>query len=86
MQGAGISAKLIKVKTSYEVRAGDIVYADKNKNPGKLGGPIIAGIVTSCQTDKTEPWFWEICVKPACDFSNLRDVAVIIMNPKTQAD
>ena len=84
IKGTGTAAKLINVKSSYKIGVGDIVYADKET--GQLDVPIIAGIVTDCRIDDAKPLFWEISVKPACDFSSLRDVAIIIMNPRTKAD
>ena len=84
MAGTGTAAKLINVKSSYKVGVGDIVYADKKT--GQLDIPIIAGTVTDCRVDDAKPLFWKITIRPACDFSTLRDVAIIIMNPKTKAD
>ena len=84
MEGTGTAAKLTNVKSSYKVGVGDTVYTDID--PGQLDEPIIAGTVTGCRVDDAKPLFWEISVRPACDFSSLRDVAIIIMNPKTKAD
>jgi hypothetical protein len=50
------------------------------KRPGFLGTPVIVGMVTECESSKEDPLLWDITVKPACDISDLTEVAVIVMN------
>ncbi len=81
MQGKGNSSTKIQlVSTKYKIKIGDIVYAQKR--PGYLGTPVIAGTVAQCKSNDKNPLLWDITVKPACDIESLRDVAIIVMNPR----
>jgi rod shape-determining protein MreC len=81
MQGNGKnSTKVQLVSTKYKIKIGDIVYAQKR--PGFLGTPVIAGTVAQCKNNDKNPLLWDITVKPACDIESLRDVAIIVMNPR----
>jgi len=81
MQGNGSnSTKVHLVSTKYKIRIGDIVYAQKR--PGFLGTPVIVGTVDQCKSNDENPLLWDITVKPACDIESLRDVAVIVINPR----
>ncbi len=81
MQGNGNnSTKVHLVSTKYKIKIGDIVYAQKR--PGFLGTPVIAGTVAQCKSNDENPLLWDITVKPACDIESLRDVTIIVMNPR----
>ena len=80
MQGAGnISAKVLNLQTTHDVKVGDNVIACKE--PGLLDVPMIIGTVTQCEKDAQQPSVWDITVQPACDIMNIDSVTVIIMNP-----
>lgn len=81
MQGDGnISAKVKLVPTKYDIKVGDIVYAQKR--PGFLSTPVIVGTVSKCRSNDQNPLVWDITVQSACDIKNLTNVAVIVMNPE----
>ena len=81
MQGGGnSSAKVQLVSTRYEIKVGNIVYAQKK--PGFLSTPVIVGTVAECKRNEENPLVWDITVKPACDLESLSDVAVVVMNPR----
>ena len=81
MQGNGNnSTKVQLVSTKYKIKIGDIVYAQKR--PGFLGTPVIVGTVAQCKSSDKNPLLWDITVKPACDIESLRDVAIIVINPR----
>ena len=81
MQGCGNnSAKVLLLPKKYKVKAGDTVYA--GKKPGFLDTPMITGTVTKCKRDDENPSLWDITVEPVCEIERLRDIAVIIMNPR----
>jgi len=80
MQGSGnSSAKVQLVSTKYEIKIGNIVYAQKK--PGFLSTPVIVGTIAECKSNDENPLVWDLTVKPACDIESLSDVAVIVMNP-----
>jgi cell shape-determining protein MreC len=64
----------------YKIKQGDKVFACRQ--PGFLDAPMIIGEVAECKRDEKEPMLWDITVKPRCDIKNIKDVAIIIMNPK----
>ncbi|MFC1603508.1 rod shape-determining protein MreC [Planctomycetota bacterium] len=79
MKGSGNdSAKIEMVKNEVEV--GENVIA--LKKPGFLDAPMIVGKVSECNRNQKNPSLWDITVVPACDIKQLKDVAVIIMNPQ----
>lgn len=81
MHGEGncsASVKLVPIK--YNVKNGDIVYAQKR--PGFLSSPVIVGTVSKCKSNDDNPLVWDISVQPGCDIKNLANVAVIVMNPQ----
>ena len=81
MHGDGnCSAKVKLVPTKYNVKVGDIVYAQKR--PGFLSSPVIVGTVSECKSNDENPLVWDITVQPVCDIKSLTDVAVIVMNPQ----
>ncbi|MBN1803646.1 MAG: rod shape-determining protein MreC [Sedimentisphaerales bacterium] len=80
MHGEGncsASVKLVPIK--YNIKNGDIVYAQKR--PGFLGSPVIVGTIAKCKSNDDNPLVWDITVQPACDIKNLSSVAVVVMNP-----
>jgi len=81
MQGIGNNSATItpKISATKSIKPGDKVRVQKA--PGILDVPMIAGIVTQCKRDDTEPSVWDITVQPACDIAQIQDVTVIIMNP-----
>ena len=79
MKGSGNnSAKIEMVKN--EVKVGQNVFA--LKKPGFLDAPMIVGKVSECKRNQKNASLWDITVIPACDIEQLKDVAVIIMNPQ----
>jgi len=68
------------IALSVIIKIGDIVYAQKRS--GFLGTPVIVGTVAQCKSNDENPLLWDITVKPACDIESLRDVAIIVMNPR----
>ncbi|MHC4456406.1 MAG: rod shape-determining protein MreC [Planctomycetota bacterium] len=80
MEGTGRNcAKVPLTSIEHKVKVGDIVYA--RKKPGLLDSSMIIGKVSECKEDDENPTIWDITVKPVCNIENIKDVAVIIMNP-----
>jgi len=81
MHGTGNNtARIMLLPRKYPVKKGDQVFV--RRQPGFLDAPMIIGQVVQCKRDNKEPLLWNITVKPACDMEQLKDVAVIIMNPR----
>jgi rod shape-determining protein MreC len=81
MQGDGSgAARILLLPTTHKVEKGNMVYAEKK--PGLLDTPMITATVTNCRRDAENPLIWDITVEPACDLQNLRQVAVVVMNPQ----
>ena len=81
LQGAGENTATIDlVPVKYKINQGDMVYV--KKTPGLLDVPMVIGTVDTCGRDPQKPSLWDINVKPICDISQLRSVAVIVMNPQ----
>ena len=76
----GNVAKVEQLKK--EVAVGEEVFA--LRKAGFLDAPILAGRVSRCGRNHKEASVWDATIVPACDLKNLEDVAVIIMNPKTE--
>ena len=77
MCGAGDgSARINLIVAPQRVPPGSIVFACKQ--PGLLETPVVAGTVVGCERDPENPLLWTATVKPACDLSNLKEVAVIV--------
>ena len=51
------------------------------RKPGFLNAPMIIGKVLRCERNAKSPMLWDIVVEPVCDFEQLNDVAVIVINP-----
>ena len=78
MQGSGNNLARIpmvkhKVKIKSEVMA--------RRKTGFLNAPMIIGKVLRYEMNAKSPLLWDIVVEPACDFEQLNDVAVIVINP-----
>ena len=78
MQGSGNNLARIpmvkhKVKIDSEVMA--------SRKTGFLNAPMIIGKVLRYKRNAKSPLLWDIVVEPVCDFEQLNDVAVIVVNP-----
>jgi len=78
MQGSGNNLARIpmmkqKVKIDSEVMA--------RRKTGFLNAPMIIGKVLRHERNAKSPLLWDIIVEPVCDFEQLNDVAVIVINP-----
>jgi rod shape-determining protein MreC len=81
MRGEGnCSASVELVPIKYNVKKGDIVYAQKR--PGFLSSAVIVGTVAKCKGNDDNPLVWDITVQPSCDIKNLYSVAVVVINPE----
>jgi cell shape-determining protein MreC len=67
-----------------EVDVGEKVFALRKEGILDLDAPIIVGRVSRCERNPRKASVWDATVVPACDIESLEDVAVIIMNPKTE--
>jgi rod shape-determining protein MreC len=76
MKGLGRNA--CRVQLGTKVAAGQPIFA--GKRPGLLDSPIMIGKVTECRSGSI-PLLYELAVQPACDYSKLEDVSVLIMSP-----
>lgn len=77
MQGSGNNLARIpmvkhKVKIDSEVMA--------RRKTGFLNAPTIIGKVLRYEMNAKSPLLWDIIVEPVCDFKQLNDVAVIVIN------
>ncbi len=81
LKGTGSNkAKIDLVPAKNKVETANKIYAAKQ--PGVLDIPIKIGEIKQCRRLDENPLLWNITVKTACNFENIRDVAIIIMNPK----
>ena len=71
------AAKVLNVPKKYKIKEGYYVYAAPK--PGILQNSRIIGRISGCATDETNPVLWAITVKPAYDFDDITDVAVIVI-------
>jgi rod shape-determining protein MreC len=74
----GTGRKTCRVMINAKTAVGQSVFA--GKRPGLLDSPIIIGKVTDCRSGSI-PLLYELTVQPACDYSKLENVSVLIMNP-----
>jgi len=80
MKGNGNnSAKIPLVSIEHKIKKDDNVFA--LKKAGFLDAPVIIGRVDQLKRDDKNPLLWDITVEPVCDFEQLNNVAVIVMNP-----
>jgi cell shape-determining protein MreC len=76
MEGRGDgTARIPLVPSSYAIRRGNVVYADKKQ--GLLDVPWIVAEVEQCKKDPDNPLVWNITARPVCDFAALSDVVVM---------
>ncbi|OHB56906.1 MAG: hypothetical protein A2173_00480 [Planctomycetes bacterium RBG_13_44_8b] len=75
-------AKIMNVPKKYNIKTGYLVYAAPKA--GFLQSPRIIGHISQCVIDRDNPVVWDISVKPAYEFENITNVAVIVM--KTEVD
>ena len=81
LKGTGSNkAKIYLVPAKNKVETANKIYAAKQ--PGVLDIPIKIGEIKQCRRLDEYPLLWDITVTPACNFENIRDIAIIIMNPK----
>lgn len=81
LQGTGGNSAQIKLlPTKHKIQKGDDVLAAEK--PGFLDTPMIIGKVDQCKVSDENPLLWDITVKPACDIQKLKNVNVLIMNPR----
>ena len=83
MEGNGENSAVIRLIKSSSPKD-TIVYADKT--PGFLDSPLVSAKIVECTRNPQSPVLWNAIVKPACEITNLKDIAVIIMNPQNQAE
>jgi len=76
------AAKILNVPKKYKIKEGYYVYAAPKA--GILQSPRIIGRISRCAADETNPVLWDITVKPAYEFDDITDVAVIVI--KTEPD
>ncbi len=69
--------KILNVPKKYKIKNGLNVYAAPK--PGILQSPRIIGRISKCAADETNPVLWAITVKPAYEFNDITDVAVIVI-------
>ena len=70
-------AKILNVPKKYKIKDGYYVYAAPKT--GFLLSPRIIGKISRCVGDETKPLLWDITVKPAYEFDDITDVAVIVI-------
>ena len=68
-------------RNKHDVRVGDIVYASPKQ--GFLSIELIVGTISERKPDDGEPLLWDISVKPMQNFSQLTDVAIVVMDPES---
>lgn len=73
-------AKILNIPKKYKIKDGYYVYAAPKA--GFLQSPRIIGRISKCVVDETNPVLWDITVKPAYEFDDIEDVAVIVIKTK----
>ena len=61
-----------------DIKPGDAVFAVEK--PGYLESRIIVGKISKVERDKKEPLLLDITVEPDEDYSEIKTVAVVVMN------
>ena len=74
----GNLAKIDMVSAKRRLTVGDDVFVPRK--PGCLDSPMLMGQISELSRSEKDPLLWDITVKPACDFDQICDVAVIIMH------
>jgi cell shape-determining protein MreC len=78
MRGSGDNlARIPMVKHKVEIDSEVMA----NRMVGFLNAPMIIGKVLRYERNAKSPMLWDIVVEPVCDFEQLNDVAVIVINP-----
>lgn len=78
MVGNGKTAcRIANIEGSRSVQVGDTVFA--RAHPGLLNTPVIIGQITDVRPDDKHPLLWDITVTPIEEMTQIRDVAVIIV-------
>jgi rod shape-determining protein MreC len=75
MNGAGRNA--CRVQLGAKIAAGQSIFA--GKRPGLLDAPVVIGKVAECRSGSI-PLLYELTVQPACDYSKVENVSVLIMS------
>ena len=78
MQGSGDNLARIPM-VEHKVKIGSEVMA--SRKTGFLNAPMIIGKVLRYERNAKSPMLWDIVVEPVCDFEQLNNVAVIVINP-----
>jgi cell shape-determining protein MreC len=83
--GAGImtgtARNTCRVQLAVKIPPGQSIFA--GKRPGLLDSPIVVGKVIACRSGSI-PMLYELTVQPACDYSKVENVSVLIMNPPSR--
>ena len=79
MRGSGDNLAMIPM-VKHKVEIDSEVMASSRKT-GFLNAPMIIGKVLRYERNVKSPLLWDIVVEPVCDFEQLNDVAVIVINP-----
>jgi cell shape-determining protein MreC len=75
MNGAGRDA--CRVQLGSKIPAGQSIFA--GKRPGLLDVPVVIGKVAECRSGSI-PLLYELTIDPACDYSKVENVSVLIMS------
>jgi hypothetical protein len=75
--GKGV-AKIPLMTRGDDIKPGDAVFAVEK--PGYLESRIIVGKISKVERDKKEPLLLDITVEPDEDYSEIKTVAVVVMN------
>ena len=79
MRGSGDNLARIPM-LKHKVKIDSEVMVNSRKT-GFLNAPMIIGKVLRYERNANSPMLWDIVVEPVCDFEQLNDVAVIVINP-----
>ena len=82
MRGSGddlARIPMVKDEVKIDSEVGSEVMA--SRMVGFLNAPMIIGKVLRYERSAKSPMLWDIVVEPVCDFEQLNDVAVIVINP-----
>jgi cell shape-determining protein MreC len=72
------AAKIPLMTRGDDIKPGDAVFAVEK--PGYLESRIIVGKISKVERDKKEPLLLDITVEPDEDYSDIKTVAVVVMN------
>jgi len=82
MRGSGDNLAMIPmVKQKVKIDSEVIEVMASSRKTGFLNAPMIIGKVLRYERNVKSPLLWDIVVEPVCDFEQLNDVAVIVINP-----